>query len=466
MPLHKDEILDRLGNIGNVAQFVAFRQEQGKLVQSFSRLAALAPNHRFASLVDAIEALFARATDRRVNIRSFDPNNPRSREFVYGVSSPAEAAAHAGRLGALGLNIIINETIDVSDGGVSGVIHGQMIEFAPDDTPRCVEKPGVASLPRELGLRLLGAVYGFTPELPGTSGRIEFSIHPKPRGANGSHTLLWELEENTPEIAVPSLRWPNRFSRHIGDKAYGLLLSHLTGHPVPVTLVISRRVAPFQFGSSTGSLEKWIRTCPPEPMPGLFTTQKGWVDPFALLAAEDATGNQIASVLCQSAVLASYSGAAIVRSTGDLLVEGKAGEGDRLMLGLDTPEQLPPGVLADVEAKYQALTKHFGPVRFEWVHDGRQVWILQLHVGKTQSDDRVLVPGDAESWIEFDVGRGLEELRSLLVELPVGVGVVLLGDLGLTSHVADLARRAQHPTKLAVRREMPASGSSTTLDRS
>ncbi len=35
-----------------------------------------------------------------------------------------------------------------------------MIEFAPDDTPRCVEKPGVASFPLAWGHSLLQTVYG------------------------------------------------------------------------------------------------------------------------------------------------------------------------------------------------------------------------------------------------------------------------------------------------------------------
>jgi hypothetical protein len=32
--------------------------------------------------------------------------------------------------------------VDIEDGGVSGVAYGDMLEFAPGDTPRYVEKPG------------------------------------------------------------------------------------------------------------------------------------------------------------------------------------------------------------------------------------------------------------------------------------------------------------------------------------
>ena len=62
-------------------------------------------------------------------------------------------------MSAEGLFVIANETVDVSDGGVSGVIQGGVAEFAPDDTPRCVEKAGTASLPMDWALALIETVY-------------------------------------------------------------------------------------------------------------------------------------------------------------------------------------------------------------------------------------------------------------------------------------------------------------------
>src|SRR5262249_27261197 len=148
-----------------------------------------------------------------------------------------------------------------------------VIEFAPDDTPRCVEKPGVASMPFRLGLDTLTKVYGFAPQLqPLPEGRLEFSIHPKPRGWRNLHTLVWEHEVGVPGKLNAHLTWPNRFSRHIGDKAFGLLIADHIGVPVPRTLVIGRRVAPFSFGTGTRSKEVWTRTCPVEPQPGQYTT--------------------------------------------------------------------------------------------------------------------------------------------------------------------------------------------------
>ena len=51
------------------------------------------------------------------------------------------------RLAGEGYLTIVNETIDIHDGGISGVALAGIVEFAPDDTPRAVEQPGVAALP-------------------------------------------------------------------------------------------------------------------------------------------------------------------------------------------------------------------------------------------------------------------------------------------------------------------------------
>lgn len=451
MRLQKDEILDRLANTGNVAQFVAFRPETDGLRETFNRILGRAPNKPHANVNDAIEDLLEASCDGSVNVRSYTPEDPRSREFVYGLSSVATVIETIGRLADQGLHLIVNETIDVSDGGVSGVIQNDTIEFSPDDTPRCVEKPGIVSLPFADGLALLTSVYGVTPELKANSGeRTEFSIHPKIRGWRGSHTLLWEHE--TDVLAMPTeakLRWPNHFSRLLGDKAFGLLIANRLGLPVPRTFVFSRRIAPFIFGRPTGSAEVWIRTCPKEPQPGLYTTAKGWRDPFALLANEDPCGTTIASVLRQDAIRASYSGAAIVGADNILRIEGRKGEGDRLMLGIVPPEALPNEVVSAVNGVFTKLSAVLGVVRFEWVYDGKIAWIVQVHLGGTESTETTIVPGEAKTWKEFRVEDGIDKLRVLLINLPDNVGIILVGEVGLTSHVADVVRRAGAPARLA-----------------
>lgn len=455
MNLQKDEILDRLADRGNVAQFVAFRPTGPRSVegtvgvrQSFSRMRGMEANTKFETPAEAITELLRRSGGM-VNVRSYMPNDPRSREFLYGLTDTKAVLDAVQRLAADGLHLIVNETIDISDGGVSGVVQGHVIEFSPDDTPRCVEKPGVTSLPYETAIDMLTLVYGFRPALSAGRGeRTEFSVHPARRGWRGEHLILWEYEENVPGDAKSVLRWPNRFSKVIGDKAFGLLIADIFGFPVPRTLAIGRRIAPFWFGTPTGAAEVWTRTCPTEPHPGLYTTLKGWTDPYKLLAAEDPDGTILASVLRQDAVPAAYSGAAIVTADGELAVEGLAGEGDAFMLGTQVGEALPRSVKTDVEALYEKLHSSFGPVRFEWVHDGTQVWIIQLHLGATITTATEIVPGDASEWHVFHVEHGLDHLRALLHTLPPGHGITLRGEVGLTSHIADVLRRAGAPARL------------------
>ncbi|MFT4133124.1 hypothetical protein [Labrys sp. (in: a-proteobacteria)] len=449
--IRKDRSLDRLAETGNVAQFISFSPDGTGTRQEFSRVAGHTPNDPFLSERLALETLLMRSPEASINLRSFSPDDPRSREFVYGITNVDDAVSVLDRLSGDGLFVIANETVDVKDGGVSGVAQGGVIEFSPDDTPRCVEKDGVASLPLHLGLSMLETVYGFRPELGETRGvRIEFSVHPRPRGWRHTHTLLWEHEEIGLEQHQPALIWPNNFSRHLGDKAYGLLMAHLVGLPTPRTTVIGRRVAPFSFGLATASREVWTRTCPREPEPGLYTTVKGWIDPFTLLAEEDKTGDAIRSVLCQAAVPARYSGAAIVTGDGSLAVEGREGEGDLFMLGVKAPELLPALIVDSVKATNRRLEDALGPVRFEWVHDGDRVWIVQLHLGATRSTSKVLVPGDAEDWVRFDARDGLEKLRAALRTLHPGAGLALVGNVGLTSHIADVVRKAGRPARIVV----------------
>jgi hypothetical protein len=178
----------------------------------------------------------------------------------------------------------------------------------------------------------------------------------------------------------------------------------------------------------------------------LYTTTLGWIDPFSLLGKEDPDGTQIASLLSQAAVPAAYAGAAIVGPQG-LIVEGKAGSGDSFMLGVAPPEALPDSILDDITSQYDELSRHLGAVRFEWVHDGSSPWLVQLHRGATGSSGSVIVPGDADHWVPFKVTQGLEALRTLVENLPKNSGIELVGEVGLTSHFADLVRKVAVPTR-------------------
>jgi hypothetical protein len=444
---YKDVILDRLGTESNIAQFVSFNPQ---LEQRYSLIRGFERNHTFPSLKEAAKILLNAAPEKLVNVRSYTPEDPKSREFVSKLKSAEEVIANVSRLASQGLYTIINETIDEKDGGVSGVAVGDVIEFAPDDIPRAVEKPGTVALPRKLGLNFIKTVYGFDAALDyPPSMRVEFSVHPLRRGYRNNHTTVWELEDvgNTEFTTVP--KWPNNFSRKIGDKAFGLLIAYLYGLPVPRTTVVPRAIAPFSFGNSTGTAEVWIRTCPKEPVPGFFTTHRGWIDPFKLLAEEDSEGVAITSVLAQEGVEALYSGALVSDENGNPIIEGIRGFGDDFMLGVSDTETLPDEIVNKVKEFYESVRANLGSVKMEWVFDGKQVWVVQLHCGATLTSNEFIYPGSPANYRNFETKDGIGALRQLIADVQkTGEGIILRGNVGVTSHFGDVLRKAQIPSKI------------------
>jgi len=443
----KDEILNALAPRANVAQFVSF--DPG-LQQRFAWVRGHEPNAVFASVEAAVAALLEASPEGSVNIRSFEPHNPKSREFIYGQTEPARIVAELRRLAGKGLHTILNETVDVADGGVSGVFFGDVVEFAPKDTPRAVEKPGTAALPRAMAMKLFQTVYGFRPDVPDNPDlRVEFSLHPLRRGFHHQQTIIWEIESAGHPPEAPEILWPNRFSRFLGDKAYGLLIAWLSGLRVPRTTAIPRNLAPFSFGEPTGLAETWIRTCPTVQLPGLFTTQRGWLDPYRLMAEEDPQGDKIGALLAQQGVDAQFAGALIAQADGQPLIEGVSGSGDAFMVGMRGPETLPELVAADLKAVYRKAVEMLGPVRFEWAHDGERAWVVQLHRGATEASAGVIFPGEPSRFRRFLVTDGIEKLRAMAAEAKrAGEGVILVGRVGVTSHFGDILRKARIPSRV------------------
>ncbi|HZT94753.1 MAG TPA: hypothetical protein VE985_09775 [Gaiellaceae bacterium] len=441
----KDEQLVEVAQLGNVAQFVSF-DPRGQ--QRHARIAGFAEDEPFRSVDDAVAALLAVSPERSVNVRAFSPTSPKGNEFLYGLRSADEAAAHVRRLASDGLFTIVNETVDVNDGGVSGVALGHVVEFVPGDTPRGVEKPGVALLARQVAIRLLEVVYGVAPELPSLDGRVEFSLHPLRRGYRHGHTIVWEIDSSAASAAAPTPTWPNHFSSMLGDKVFGLLLGVLLGARVPYSTVISRALAPFVFGDPTGSTERWLRTAPRVSTPGRFTTVRGWTDPFVLLQAED-PDSEIASVLVQDSVEAQFSGAAITQTDNEPLVEGVENAGDEFMLGRHAPGPVPADVRASVRELHDELASSVGSIHLEWAHDASSVWLLQLRQVAPLTDFSVIVPGEPARFRRFDVAHGLETLRSEAeAARERGEGIEVIGDVGITSHFGDVLRQANVPSRL------------------
>lgn len=451
---YKDAILDRLAEHANVAQFVSF-EPTSELTQRYCRVFGYVANHRFKHAREAVHALLQVAPERSVNVRSFIPDDPRSHPFIYGINKLNTVMAHLADLARQGYCTIVNETVDVNDGGVSGVLEGGVLEFAPGVVPRFVEKSTedeIPAIPKRLGVRILATVYGFEPSLDYEHDmRTEFSIHPRPRGWRRQHTIIWE-EERVGQHTIPAhIIWPNAFSQFIGDKAFGLLVAEALGLPVPRCTVFPRRSPPgvFVFGESTGAKRVWMRTCPRVQIPGRYATLRGWRDPFELMREEDPRNKAIVSCLAQEDVKAAYAGALLTSENGEVTIEGVRGYGDAFMQGKKKPGRLPKSIVSDIEDLQAQAAKVLGPVRMEWVHDGERPWVLQLHAGTSASAGRVIFPGEPRNFREFCVDEGLEKLRALVAEARNdGDGIKVIGNVGLTSHIADVLRRSRIPSRL------------------
>lgn len=441
----KDQRLADLASEFNVARFVSFDPD-GHL-----RFSTGIGDPTGLSLEDVISALLARADT--VNVRTFRDDDSKSTPFRYQIDNAAEAARCVREFGAAGLFTIVNETIDVKDGGVSGVSMSGVTEFGPGDTPRLVEDPSrtVARLETSMAWAMLGTVYpGVQPPALTSQHRVEFSVHPQRVGHRSEHVVIWEIGPANEADLQTRPQWPNDFSRHLGDKVFGLLVADILGFPVPRSTVIPRRLGPFSFGTSTGTGEAWIRTAPSVAEPGYFTTSSRWVDPFALLAKEDPQG-LVSSVIAQEGVAAAFSGGALSRGEHDPLVEGVTHGGLDFMAGEHIVDQLPDRIIADVCEVVRRAQESLGGVQLEWVHDGDRVWVVQLHAKEIGPlGARRLSSGDAEHWLPFDPADGLETLRALIeVAVDRQMGVEVLRPVGVTSHVGDILRKARVPGRFA-----------------
>lgn len=460
----KDEKLDYLvtNKIANVAQFISF-EPNPDLKTRFIHINNF-DNNKETAIKKLIEKLILSAPSKAVNIRSFSEKAMKGNKLVYnkGINDIAEIIDTIKENSSNNKYSIVNENIDINDCGVSGVALGDVIEFSPEDTPKCVEKEGVCSLPREIGLKILQSVYGFSPDIKFDNNyRIEFSIHPNRQGVKKQHTIIWEYEFYEKVDYQRKISWPNNFSRFIGDKVFGLLIADSLGIMVPKTTVISRKIAPFTFGIETGVNEKWIRTCPIKKEPGKFYTGSSWIDPFKLMDEEETKGSNqinIASILSQDAVDALYSGASFVTENEEWdLIEGVSGNGDKFMVGEQSKLKLPTEVIEEVKSLNNKIRNHhkeLGDVSIEWVYDGNTVWLVQLNQLRgdnkhKNSDSNIIVHGSPSHYEKVFVKDGLDSLRNKIDLLKdKNIGIELIGNVGVTSHFGDLLRLSNIPSIL------------------
>ena len=442
----KDDNLLELSRSANVAQFASFSPSGRPRVAVLREPVDL---DRVSS--DALlERLLESSSDHRINLRTFlESGENRSLPFEMGIQSLEEARARVKAFNALGYHVICNESIDLHDGGVSGVALDGFVEFAPGKTPRAVEEAGVARLSRDIAIRILSIVYQVAIDIPDSTGqRIEFSVHPRKRGVRSGHVIVWASQTAAWTSPTPPPMWPNDFSRHLGDKVFGLLVADAYGAPVPFTTVTPRNVAPFTFGKRTYTGDWWIRTAPAIPEGGLFPTLRGWRDPYALLSQTPAS-DHIASVLSQEGVPPLFSGGAYVDLHGEMQVSGVCGDGENYMQGEQPAEALPNRVASAVKSLLAGLRETIGDVRLEWVYDGEQAWIVQCHAGRWPVHGLVIRDGECSNWVEIDASMKLNELRESLRRLPEQTGVIVRGEFGFASHKMELIIETGRPARLA-----------------
>jgi hypothetical protein len=80
---------------------------------------------------------------------------------------------------------------------------------------------------------------------------------------------------------------------------------------------------------------------------------------------------------------------------------------------------------------------------------GNTAWIVQLHKGVSLTFRRTIYPGNPEKYHVLDVEKGIDGLRNLIEKVEgTGDGIIIQGNVGVTSHFGDLLRRARIPSKI------------------
>lgn len=245
--LLKDDKLEYVYNmgLGNIAQYISVDPKGDIKYTHISNY-----NGENKDLKTMISLLIESSHSKSVNVRSFSPQKMKGNSLVYGIkiNKIDSVISQVNENCKEGKYSIINENISVIDGGVSGVLLGDIIEFSPKDTPKCVDKEGTCLLGKELGYYVLQTVYGFQPNINFSEKyRVEFSIHPHREGVHNEHTIIWEYECWNNKKHNFKVNWPNNFSKFIGDKTFGLIIAEYFGLNVPFTTAITREGGPFFF---------------------------------------------------------------------------------------------------------------------------------------------------------------------------------------------------------------------------
>ena len=194
-------------------------------------------------------------------------------------------------------------------------------------------------------------------------GRVEFSIHPLVAGVRQTHTIVWEAERVDPSGSPTG--WPGPTGSAGSSATRPSACWSPTCHSRAGHHRRRPAVSPVPLRPPTGSGERCSGTCPAEPAPGRFLTQRGWRDPFALLAAEDPSGTGYRRRARPGRRPRPLAGRRLSPDAagGPPRVEGRARRRG-LHAGQGRAGPAPDRVLRDVRAGARAAAA-LGPVRFE-----------------------------------------------------------------------------------------------------
>ena len=103
-----------------------------------------------------------------------------------------------------------------------------------------------------------------------------------------------------------------------------------------------------------------------------------------------------------------------------------------------------------LEILHDSVVGEIGSLRAEWVFDGDQVWLLQLQQESALSLGMIIVTGEVEREIDFH-SSGIGGLREIVDLIGTqSVGIRLVGNVGMKSHIADILRRHRIPSRIVV----------------
>lgn len=444
--MKKDSVLKKLSKEWDVANFVSVSPMGEVRASNLSLLTE--------DLETDLKRILEESPRHLVNVRSFctDAENIKT-EFVLGLGDIGDILRQVEKNCENGLYSIVNENIDPCDGGVSGVLHGDIIEFVTNGTPRDVEKgEKVISLGKAIGIKMLEQYYDVDLErlrsLPMNS-RIEFAI------TRDKRLLVWEVKQlpnqglarKKMDLNVDSL-----FVETIREKVFGLLLVNALRLNVVESTVVNSIGNTVSFGKKVqgeSELDTVIyRASPSRFSPGEFDNSESSINVDIVERIKELEERDGITYLAQKKLNTKLVGG-VISSKGRRLVEFSDGNGQDFMLGKAIPIEYQGDDLGLIVSQVDYICSRIESLvgnsfKLELIVDEFEtVYVAQFNVINDVQQQIVISKEERENALEVDVkeetplslANRLEylEVRGKQVDL-----VVFKGNIGHTSHFCDV----------------------------